>query len=82
MLLQDLTPFLFYENLQTNRPFIAALDIGAMLDAFRRVERLADSPYHIVPGHDPLVMRQYPAPPPSLQNIIVRLDVDPAVCTT
>jgi glyoxylase-like metal-dependent hydrolase (beta-lactamase superfamily II) len=33
----------FYENLETNRPFIAALDIAAMLDSFRKVERLADS---------------------------------------
>ena len=68
----------YYENIRTNRPFIAAVDIGAMLDAFRKVERLADSPHHIIPGHDPLVMHQYPTPSPSLQDIVVRLDVDPA----
>ena len=68
----------FYENLQTNRPFIAVLDIGATLDSFRKVERLATSAHHIVPGHDPLVMRRYPAPSLSLQDVIVRLDADPA----
>jgi len=68
----------YYENLRTNRPFVAVVDIAAMFDAFRKVERLADSPHHIIPGHDPLVMQQYPAPSPSLQNIVVRLDVDPA----
>jgi glyoxylase-like metal-dependent hydrolase (beta-lactamase superfamily II) len=68
----------FYENMQTNRPFIAVVDIRAMLDAFRKVERLADSPHHIVPGHDPLVMQHYPAPSSSLQDIVVRLDVDSA----
>src|SRR5262245_15988803 len=68
----------YYENIRTNRPFIAAVDIAAMLDAYRKVERLADSPHHIVPGHDPLVMQQYPAPSPALQDIVVRLDVDPA----
>jgi glyoxylase-like metal-dependent hydrolase (beta-lactamase superfamily II) len=67
----------FYENLQTNRPFIAVLDIGATLDSFRKVERLAASSHHLVPGHDPLVMRRYPAPSLSLQDVIVRLDADP-----
>ncbi|HXG22889.1 MAG TPA: N-acyl homoserine lactonase family protein [Methylomirabilota bacterium] len=67
----------YYENIRTNRPFIAVVDISAMLDAFRKVERLADSAQHIIPGHDPLVMRQYPALSPSLQDIVVRLDVDP-----
>jgi hypothetical protein len=48
-----------------------------MLDAFRKIERLADSSRHIIPGHDPLVMHQYPAPSPALQDIVVRLDVNP-----
>jgi glyoxylase-like metal-dependent hydrolase (beta-lactamase superfamily II) len=48
----------FYENLQSNRPFVAAVDLGAVLDSFRKVERLAESRRHIVPGHDPLVMRR------------------------
>jgi len=68
----------FYENLQTNRPFIAVLDIGATLDSFRKIERLAASSRHIVPGHDPLVMRRYPAPSVSLQDVVVRLDAEPA----
>lgn len=38
----------YYENLQTHRPSIAAMDITAMLDAFREIERLADSPHHSV----------------------------------
>ncbi|MGH7935129.1 MAG: N-acyl homoserine lactonase family protein, partial [Candidatus Binataceae bacterium] len=68
----------FYENMRTNRPFAAALDLGAAIDSFRTLERLADSPHHIVPGHDPLVMRRYPASSSSLKDIVVRLDVDPA----
>jgi len=69
----------YYENIRTKRPFVAAVDIAAMLDAFRKVERLADSPHHIIPGHDPLVTQQYPAFSPALQDIVVRLDVDPKV---
>ena len=34
----------------------------------------APSPQHIVPGHDPLVMKRYKAPRPELDGIVVRLD--------
>jgi glyoxylase-like metal-dependent hydrolase (beta-lactamase superfamily II) len=68
----------FYENLQSNRPFVAAVDLGAVLDSFRKVERLAESRRHIVPGHDPLVMRRYSSPSSALQDVVVRLDVDPS----
>ena len=67
----------FYENLQLNKPFSTAFHIGQMLDAFRTLERLAPTPRHIVPGHDPYVMKEYPAPKGSLEGIAVRLDVEP-----
>jgi glyoxylase-like metal-dependent hydrolase (beta-lactamase superfamily II) len=67
----------FYENMRSNRPFSTAFHLGDMVDAFRTCERLADSPDHIVPGHDPLVMRQYPAPSAKLDGVVVRLDVMP-----
>jgi glyoxylase-like metal-dependent hydrolase (beta-lactamase superfamily II) len=68
----------FYENLRTNRPFTTAFHIGEMLDAYRTLERLAPSPRHIVPGHDPYVMKEYPPPKPALEGIAVRLDVEPS----
>ena len=40
-------------------------------------ERLAASHDHVIPGHDPLVMKLYPAVSPKLEGIIVRLDVPP-----
>lgn len=64
----------YYENLRERRPFSLAFHVGQMLDAFRALERLADSPDHIIPGHDPAVMRRYPAPSPELEGIAVRLD--------
>ena len=67
----------YYENMATNRPFTVALHVGQMIDAFRIVEKLAASPRHIVPGHDPYVMLEYPAPKPALQGIAVRLDSEP-----
>jgi glyoxylase-like metal-dependent hydrolase (beta-lactamase superfamily II) len=67
----------YYENIQSNRPFTAVLSVADAIDSFRKVERLAASPSHIVPGHDPLVMQRYPAVSPSLKGVVVRLDVDP-----
>src|ERR1700730_16821768 len=67
----------YYENIQKNRPFVAVVNIAVTLDSFRKVERLADWPRHIIPGHDPLVMTRYPAASSSLKDIGVRLDVDP-----
>jgi hypothetical protein len=32
---------------------------------------------HIVPGHDPYVMKEYPAPTPELEGIVVRLNSEP-----
>jgi glyoxylase-like metal-dependent hydrolase (beta-lactamase superfamily II) len=67
----------FYENLATNRPFTTAFHIGQMLDAYRTLERLAPTPRHVVPGHDPHVMKEYPAPKGALEGIAVRLDAEP-----
>ena len=39
--------------------------------------RLTDSPRHIVPGYDLLVMRRCPAASRDLEGIVVRLDVEP-----
>jgi hypothetical protein len=63
--------------METYRPFTTALHIGEMLDAFDTLRAHAASPELIVPGHDPLVMRRYPAPSPELDGIVVRLDVAP-----
>jgi hypothetical protein len=48
-----------------------------MIDAYDTLRAQAPSPQHIVPGHDPLVMRRYPAPKPELEGLVVRLDVMP-----
>lgn len=68
----------YYENFQTNRPFVAAYHLGAIMDSYRRIERLAASPRHVIPGHDPLVMRRYAAPSRDLQGVVARLDCAPA----
>jgi glyoxylase-like metal-dependent hydrolase (beta-lactamase superfamily II) len=67
----------YYENMETGRPFTAAFHIGDMIEAYEALRAQAPSPHHIIPGHDPLVMRQYPAPRPELEGIVVRLDAMP-----
>ena len=67
----------FYENMESARPFTTAFHVGDMLEAFDTLREHAATPQHIVPGHDPEVMRRYPPPRPDLEGIAVRLDVAP-----
>ena len=67
----------YYDHLDQNRPFTTVLDMGAMLEGHDIVWRLADDPAWAVPGHDPEVLRRYPAAGPGLEGIAVRLDAEP-----
>jgi glyoxylase-like metal-dependent hydrolase (beta-lactamase superfamily II) len=67
----------YYENMEKGRPFTAAFHICDVLEAYDALRAHAPSPHHIIPGHDPLVMRQYPAPRPELDGVAVRVDVMP-----
>jgi glyoxylase-like metal-dependent hydrolase (beta-lactamase superfamily II) len=64
-------------NRERERPFPIVADVTAMFDGWRRLEALAAAPRHIIPGHDPEVMRLYRAPSASLEGIVVRLDAEP-----
>jgi glyoxylase-like metal-dependent hydrolase (beta-lactamase superfamily II) len=66
-----------YANIDRGAPFPVVYNVADMFEGYRIVRELADSEAHVVPGHDPLVMRRYPAPSPALQGIVVRLDVPP-----
>ena len=59
-------------------PFLTHVDMFGMLEGFRRLVALAPTPQHVVPGHDPLVLKRYPAPSPELEGIVARLDVAPS----
>lgn len=51
----------YWDNLRSRRPFPIVLDVARMLDAHHVIEQLADGPDHIIPGHDPEVLRRFPA---------------------
>jgi len=67
----------YYEHLETGRCFPSIFNLGHVLEGYDTLRRLADSPRHIIPGHDPLVMARYPAVSKELEGIAVRLDVMP-----
>jgi glyoxylase-like metal-dependent hydrolase (beta-lactamase superfamily II) len=67
----------YYEHMEAGRVFTTMYNIGDTLEGYDTLRRLADSPRHVVPGHDPLVMARYPAVAKELEGIAVRLDVMP-----
>ncbi len=64
----------FYANMEQERPFPIVWSLADMVEGYRRLSALADSPAHIIPGHDPLVLERYPAPSPGMEGIVARLD--------
>ena len=64
-----------YENFEKRHPFSITLDVEQTLRSYTRLEQLASSRAHIVPGHDPLTLKRYPPWKPSSQGVVHRLDV-------
>jgi len=50
----------FYEHFQAQRCFPLVFSVGEAVAAYETLFQLTESPQHIIPGHDPLVMRRYP----------------------
>jgi len=67
----------YYEHFEAKRLFTTMFNLGEAMEGYDKLRQLADSPAHIIPGHDPLVMKRYPAVNASLQGVAVRLDVSP-----
>lgn len=66
-----------YANIEQDRPFPAVYNVGDMIEGYRTVYQLADSPQHVIPGHDPAVLTRFPAHSPETKDWIVRLDAQP-----
>lgn len=50
----------YYRNLEERNPFPSIFNCGEMMEGYRRIDELADSRAHVVPGHDPEVLVRYP----------------------
>ena len=64
----------YYANMEQGRPYPIIYNVGDMVDGWRRAHALAESPGHVIPGHDPLVLERYPAPEATLKGSVARLD--------
>ena len=68
----------FYENFMNRSPFTICFSEPDMMKSFERLEQLADSEDHIIPGHDPLVRALYAPPASELKDWACRLDAAPS----
>ncbi len=66
----------YYEHFEKKRAFTTMFNVAEAVDGYGKLEQLAASPKHIVPGHDPLVMQRYPAVSKALEGIAVSLHAD------
>jgi glyoxylase-like metal-dependent hydrolase (beta-lactamase superfamily II) len=67
----------YYENADAENPFPVLVNVIDYIEAQRTVARLADGPDHIIPGHDPLVRKRFPA----TADGAVALHLDPVAVT-
>jgi glyoxylase-like metal-dependent hydrolase (beta-lactamase superfamily II) len=63
----------YYANIEEDRPFSLVTDLRQMYHAFDVVRSLADSPEHIIPGHDPQVTKRFRPAKPGLEDIAFRV---------
>ena len=66
-----------YTHIDGGRVFPVTYNLAEVVEGYSTLKKLASSPRHIVPGHDPLVLTRYPAAKPGLEGWVVRLDADP-----
>jgi len=69
----------YFANKALRNPFPAIYDLDEMMRGYDRLDELADTPDHIVPGHDPEVLRIYPRQQNPLGVDIARLHVAPVL---
>jgi glyoxylase-like metal-dependent hydrolase (beta-lactamase superfamily II) len=67
----------YYESFQDEIVFSTHEDMFKLVEGYRRLRKLAPNDDHIIPGHDPLVLKKYPAPSSDLEGIVARVDVAP-----
>jgi glyoxylase-like metal-dependent hydrolase (beta-lactamase superfamily II) len=75
MLASDATHL--YAHMEQGRVFPITYNVADVLEGYATLKKLAASPRHIVPGHDPAVLERYPAARAGLEGWVVRLDAEP-----
>ncbi|MDR3420202.1 MAG: N-acyl homoserine lactonase family protein [Xanthobacteraceae bacterium] len=67
-----------YTHIDEGRVFPIVYNVAEVLEGYATLKKLASSPRHVVPGHDPIVLKRYPAARPGLEGWIARLDAEPS----
>ena len=63
-----------YANMEQVRPFPVVYNVGDMIEGYRRLNSLAARPELVIPGHDPDVLKRFPAADRELEGWVARLD--------
>jgi glyoxylase-like metal-dependent hydrolase (beta-lactamase superfamily II) len=66
----------FWDNIRKRNPFPLLHNLERMIEGWVKCEELSDGPDHIIPGHDPEVLRRFPKLPDDPNG--VRVDLPPA----
>ena len=61
-----------YSHIDEGRVFPITYSVGDTLEGYKTLQKLASSRQHIVPGHDPEVLKIYPAAKAALKDWICR----------
>jgi glyoxylase-like metal-dependent hydrolase (beta-lactamase superfamily II) len=67
-----------YAHIGSGRVFPITYNVAEVVEGYATLNKLASSPRHVVPGHDPLVLKRYPAAKPGLEGWVARLDAEPS----
>lgn len=67
----------YYAHIEQGRVFPLVYNVGDVVEGYETLKRLAGGVRNVVPGHDPLVLKRYPAATPGLEGWIARLDAEP-----
>lgn len=50
----------YWANIRGRNPFPIVVNVEQMLASYKVIESLADGPDHVIPGHDPLILKKFP----------------------
>jgi glyoxylase-like metal-dependent hydrolase (beta-lactamase superfamily II) len=66
-----------YAHIDGGRVFPVVYNVPDVLEGYAKLRKLAGAPNRVVPGHDPEVLKRYPAAKSGLEGWVVRLDEEP-----
>ena len=72
MLASDACHYTFLREREEVYPIV--FDPAGLIETYARLRALASSDKLVIPGHDPIVMRDFPAAGEALDGVAVRLD--------